>query len=69
MSRSTIFPLADKALGGTLEARLRAAREKNESFDEIAIGLRADDIRVSGETVRQWCHTLGIEEARAERAS
>lgn len=63
------FPLADKVLGGTLEQRLREGRERGDSHEDLARALHADDIAVSSETVRQWCHTLGIEEARTERAS
>jgi hypothetical protein len=58
-----IYPLIDRALGGTLEARLRLLREAGESYDEIAHDLRGDNITVSGETVRKWCIDLGIEAA------
>lgn len=63
MARTSTFPLADKALDGQLETRLRDARAAGESFEEIARKLHNDGIAISGETVRKWCHDLGIEEA------
>lgn len=58
-----IYPLIDRALGGTLEARLRQLRSEGTSYDEIAIELRGDSVTVSGETIRKWCLELGIEAA------
>lgn len=65
MPSTPMYPLVDKALRGTLRARLLEARERGDSFDDIAIALREDDVTVSGETVRKWCHELGIEQRAA----
>ena len=61
MSRTSSFPLADKALGGQLKKRLRAARKRGDSFETIARDLHNDGIALSGETVRRWCNELQIE--------
>lgn len=56
------LPLVDRALGGTLEARLRKGRSEGLTHAEIAEDLAAEvQIVVSRETVRKWCHELGIE--------
>ena len=65
MPQSTIYPLADRVLGGTLQQRLVDARNGGESYDDIARGLHAEGIAVSGETVRKWCLELDIETERA----
>lgn len=69
MTRSSGFPLADKALGGELERRLRDARGRGDSFADIARDLDRDGVRLSGETIRRWCHELNIPSASAEVAS
>lgn len=62
MAPRTIFPIVDLALGGQLEARLRAWREEPKtSYDEIANTIRAEGVDLNGETVRRWCIDLGIE--------
>lgn len=49
----------DRALGGTLDAELRARREKGDSFDDIARWLAvAHDIDITSETLRIWCRDL-----------
>lgn len=63
MGQPRVFPLADRALGGTLERRLRKLRESGLAYKAIADDLAEDGIDVSGETVRKWCHDLGIEDA------
>lgn len=63
MAQARIFPLADRVLGGKLKKRLRDKRKAGASFDAIARELADEGIEVSGETVRQWCHELGIEAA------
>ena len=60
MGQPRVFPLADKALGGTLARRLRKERDSGSSFAEIARELEADGIVVSSETVRKWCRDLGM---------
>lgn len=59
------FPLADKALGGTLERRLRKQRQAGMTNSAIAEDLADDGIDVSRETVRKWCIELGIDQERA----
>lgn len=63
MTRRSMFPLVDKALGGDLEARLREWRSTTPptSFEQIGHHLRAEDIVVSSETVRRWCNDLDID--------
>lgn len=63
MGQPRVFPLADRALGGTLERRLRKQREAGTAYKAIANDLQEDGIDVSGETVRKWCLELGIEKA------
>lgn len=65
MPSTPLYPLVDKALRGALRARLVEARKRGDSFDDIAIALRAEEVTVSGETVRKWCHELGIEQRAA----
>ena len=60
MGRTGLFPIADKALHGNLEARLRAARDNGTSFEAIARDLHTEGITITGETVRVWCRELGI---------
>lgn len=62
MAGRSTFPIFDQALGGGLEARIRDWRAATPpiSFEGIARLLRADDVAVSGETVRRWCLDLGI---------
>lgn len=64
MGARTLFPLFDKLLDGNLEDRLRAARRRGASFDEIARSLHVEqpELSVTGETIRQWCHRLGVDE-------
>lgn len=59
----TIYPLADKALDGSLAERLRGYRDDGLSFYAIRDALRDLGIAVSHETVRRWCAELGIEAA------
>jgi hypothetical protein len=61
MGRSSLFPIADKALDGELEARLRAARAAGRSFADISRELHNEGVPLSAETVRVWCRDLGIE--------
>ena len=65
MARHDLFPLADKALHGRLEDRLRGERGEGRSFARIAYDLTVEGIQVSDETVRRWCRELGIEKPRA----
>lgn len=56
------LPLVDRALGGTLQARLQKGRSDGLSHGQIADDLAAEvGIVVSRETVRKWCHELRIE--------
>lgn len=69
MARTASYPLIDRLLGGTLEARLRERREGGQSFAEIARWLLVDhDLTVSIDTVRRWCADLGIEKPEAATA-
>jgi hypothetical protein len=69
MAKQTLFPLIDKALGGTLEDRLRTLRtDEALSYDDIARQLADHDIIVSGELVRSWCLELGIPKGEPDKA-
>lgn len=59
------YPLANKALGGRLPARLRKARKDGLSNQQIADALAVDGIAVSRETIRTWCRELGLDEKAA----
>lgn len=59
-ARST-FPLQNKAAGGGLEKRIRAARNQGKSYVDIAFELRDAGIEVSPSTVHRWCRELGIQ--------
>lgn len=62
MAKQPLFPLIDRALGGTLADWLREHREdRGLSYDDIARLLAEQDVTVSGELVRLWCLDLGIE--------
>lgn len=66
MARTATYPLIDRLLGGTLEARLRDQRGQGESFATIARNLLLEDeLVVSTDTVRRWCMDLGIEKVGA----
>jgi len=65
MARGSTFPLADRALGGTLERRLRRWRKEERSYDAIARLLADEGIQVTDETVRRWANDLGIKKGRA----
>ncbi len=58
-----IFPLADRLYDGKLAQHLRRWRSDGESFRAISLRMRDDGVEVSDETVRAWCHRLGIEDA------
>jgi hypothetical protein len=61
MAKRPLYPLVDMALGGTLKQRLTDHRAVGDSFEDIAVELRQVGVLVSSETVRRWCHDLGLE--------
>lgn len=63
--QGTIYPLADKALDGSLATVLRDGRAEGRSYYDLRDQLRALGVPVSHETVRRWCQDLGIEKAEA----
>lgn len=66
VARTATYPLIDRLLGGTLEARLREQREGGASFADISRHLFTEhDLTVSIDTVRRWCSDLGIEKPEA----
>lgn len=70
VARTATYPLIDRLLGGTLEARLREQREGGASFADISRNLFTEhDLTVSIDTVRRWCMDLGIEKPEPEAAS
>lgn len=64
--KPSVLPLADRILKGRLTERLRQERAEDRSFEQIARGLAADGIDVSGETVRKWCIELGLHTVEPE---
>ncbi len=54
MARTSTYPLYDRLLNGELGSMLLGWRREGHSFEEIAFRLRAYDVEVSAETVRQW---------------
>lgn len=62
--QSPVFTIINKMLDGTLEQRLTDWRAEGLTFEAIARELLAEDITVTGATVRNWCIRLGIHEAR-----
>ncbi len=64
-----MYPLADRALGGTLERRLRRWRKEGRSYEQIARAVGDEGIDVSGETIRKWVVALGIDTAKKKSAA
>ena len=66
MARTRGFRDKDRIVGGKLETLLRSWRTvEGLSFESIARRLDRDyDVDVSGETVRTWCRTLGVDAER-----
>ena len=60
MTRPSTLLLVDKALRGRLKALLKKRRAEGASYDRIAVELHDRGIDVSGETIRLWCHKLGV---------
>lgn len=61
MSRTSTFPLHDRALDGKLTKLLTDWRDENLSYAEIAFRLRTEhQMNVSASTVMRWCNTEGI---------
>lgn len=57
MARTSMYPLVDRLLGGTLADWLSERREAGDSFATITRALEAEhDVVVTTETVRQWCY-------------
>lgn len=65
---ASTFDLVDRALGGGLAERLRAARASGDSIERITADLDADGFVVSRETVRRWCRKAGVPTHRVNAA-
>lgn len=63
--------MAERLAGGDLPAILQEWRvERKQSFNQIARALFADfGIEVTGQTVSNWCDTLGIDAETPASAS
>lgn len=63
--RSSLYQAIDARLDGGLRDQLagwRGAGDNRRSWDHVALLLHeAVDVRISGETLRQWARQLGIE--------
>ena len=60
MSRQSYFDLVDRIYQGRLAAQLTEWRQSGMSFEDIAHELRANNVSVTGETVRTWCTRAGL---------
>lgn len=62
MARTSSLHLVDRILDGRLAQELTERRAAGDSYNAIARWLAAEhDLEPTGETVRQWCITLGVE--------
>ena len=62
MPRNDTFPLVDRLVPEGLTDYLTAARKAKDSHETIAFRLRDEhDIKVSADTVRQWCRRTGAD--------
>lgn len=67
MAGSSIYQLVNRMLDNKLEGLLREWRGQGFSYDQMRDRLYAKSaVDVSRETVRRWCHALGIVEVRAD---
>lgn len=57
---ATSFDLVNRALQGTLEARLRNMRDEGWSMTRIAQTLTSEGYPIGRETVRLWLQKLGM---------
>lgn len=64
MPKRPLYPLVNMALSGHLPDELAERRGRGDSFEDITVWLRTVDVVVSSETVRRWCHDLGLEPDR-----
>lgn len=67
MAPKDTFPLADRALGGTLSKRLNRWHREGKSLHSISALLRDEGVDVSTETVRRWCTRVGIDTSRSTK--
>lgn len=58
------FELVDAALFGKLPDRLKLMRNQGLTLDEMALRFQSEGVNVSRETVRRWCHRVGIDTFR-----
>ncbi len=65
--RSTVYALTNRLMDGALPELLQRWRNEGLSFYAMARRLEDEqDVMVSHETIRQWCHDLGIVGSRRE---
>lgn len=50
------YNLANDAVGGNLDKKMLARRERGDTFEDIAFWLRGRGVKVSVDSVRQWCN-------------
>lgn len=61
MANTSRLTLVERLVGGDLVATLTAWRADGLSLDDMAVRMAADhDIDVTRETLRRWCHELGV---------
>lgn len=65
MRRTNTLRMADRLMGGTLEAELRRYRGAGVPFEAIARLFRDHGVEVSGETLRRWAKQLGVDNGEA----
>jgi hypothetical protein len=60
------MPLVERIVGGDLAGLLTAWRSEGLTLDQMAVRMRTQhDVAVTRETLRRWCHDLGVDLASA----
>lgn len=62
--RTSTLPVHDKATGGQLIPLLTTARDRGDTYEEIAEQVRGLGVRVATTTVYRWCRSLSTEPER-----
>lgn len=63
------LPLVERLVGGDLAGLLRRWRTEGLTLDQMAVKMQTDhDIPVTRETLRRWCHELGVSLTDGDKA-
>lgn len=66
---ATSFELVNRAMEGGLAQRLRDLHAEGKSLKEITESFNEDGFDVGLETVRRWCHRIGLPTHRVPAAA